>query len=127
MVVLGSKNSRLRDFFDVQALAQREAFDGAALTTALRATFERRATPLPEGLPLALTQRFARSTEKQSQWRGFLRRSGVVPHPGDLGTVVDGLARFLGPVLEAAAAGSAFRAVWKPGGPWRVGLGSRPS
>ena len=118
MVVLGSKNSRLRDFFDVQALGQREAFDGAALTTALRATFERRATPLPDGLPLALTQQFGRSTEKQSQWRGFLRRSGVAPHPGDLGTVVEGLARFLGPVLEAAAAGIDLRAVWKPGGPW---------
>ena len=51
MVVLGSKSSRLRDLFDVQALAQREAFDGAALTTALRATFERRATPSQTGCP----------------------------------------------------------------------------
>jgi predicted nucleotidyltransferase component of viral defense system len=118
MVVLGSKNSRLRDFFDVQALAQREAFDGPALTNALRATFERRATTLPDRLPLALTPQFAASEEKQSQWRGFLRRSGVAPHPGDLGTVVDGLARFLGPVLDAAGAGSDFRALWKPGGPW---------
>jgi predicted nucleotidyltransferase component of viral defense system len=32
MVVLGSRNSRLRDLFDVEALAQREAFDGPTLT-----------------------------------------------------------------------------------------------
>jgi hypothetical protein len=118
MVVLGSKNSRLRDFFDVQALAQREAFDGPTLTTALRATFERRTTPLPDRLPLALTQQFGRSAEKQSQWRGFLRRTGVSPYPGDLGAVVDGLARFLRPPLEAAAAGSEFQHRWPPGGPW---------
>jgi predicted nucleotidyltransferase component of viral defense system len=122
MVVLGSRNSRLRDLFDVEALAQREAFDGPTLTAALRATFERRTTPLPDRLPLALTQQFGRSAEKQSQWRGFLRRSGVSPHPGDLGAVVDGLARFLGPPLEAAAAGSEFQHRWPAGGPWNAAI-----
>lgn len=118
MVVLGSKNSRLRDFFDVHALARHETFDGPTLAAALRATFQRRATNLPDRLPLALTPQFAASAEKQSQWRGFLRRGGVTPHPGDLGTVVAGLSRFLGPALVAAAAGSDFRALWTPGGPW---------
>jgi predicted nucleotidyltransferase component of viral defense system len=67
MVTLGSKNSRLRDFFDVLILARREPFDGPTLVAALQATFERRATPIPEGLPLALTPEFAASAEKQSQ------------------------------------------------------------
>jgi len=121
MVMLGSRNSRLRDFFDIRALAEREAFDGPTLTTSLRATFERRATPLPDRLPLALTSEFAASAEKQSQWQGFLRRSGVSPLPGDLGAVVEELARFLGPALAAAVAGSDFPAVWPAGGPWVAG------
>ena len=122
MVVLGSRNSRLRDFFDVLVIAQREIFEGPALVGALRATFARRATPIPGGLPLALTPEFAASAEKQSQWLGFLRRSGASLHPGELGPVVDALARFLGPPLYAAASGAEFSARWPPGGPW-----SRPA
>ncbi len=120
MVLLGSKNSRLRDFFDVHALARREAFGGPALTAALRATFGRRATSLPDRPPLALTEEFGRSAEKQSQWRAFLTRSGVSPHPGELDRVVADLALFLWPALEAAAAGTEFRRRWLPGGPWRI-------
>lgn len=121
MVALGSQNSRLRDFFDVHALARREAFDGRVLTAALRATFERRATMVPRHLPLALTPQFA--ADKQSQWTGFLRRSGLPPGLGDLRPVLEDLARFLGPPLAAVAARSEFSAVWRPGGPWRAGPG----
>lgn len=59
MVTLGSKNSRMRDFFDIDALAGRQSFDGQALVDALRATFERRRTDVPSGLPLALTPEFS--------------------------------------------------------------------
>ena len=38
MVMLGSKNSRMRDFFDIRALAQLEPFDGKCLAGAVRAT-----------------------------------------------------------------------------------------
>lgn len=67
MVVLGSKNSRLRDFFDIDALAQHMSFDREELAEAIRATFEQRRTPLPDALPLALTQEFAASEEKHVQ------------------------------------------------------------
>ena len=39
MVTLGSKNSRMRDFFDIDALAARQSFDGQALVDALWAGF----------------------------------------------------------------------------------------
>jgi len=99
----------------------RETFDGPTLVGALKATSERRATPFPNRLPLALTSEFATSGEKQSQWQGFLRRSGASPHPGDLGTIVDALARFLGPPIGAAASGLEFATHWRPGGPWDAG------
>ncbi len=40
-VVLGTKNTRMRDFFDVHALSTRESFEGAVLAGAIRATFWR--------------------------------------------------------------------------------------
>jgi len=50
MVSLGMVNTRLKDFFDLWAIAGTFAFDGAVLARAIHATFERRQTPLPEGL-----------------------------------------------------------------------------
>lgn len=119
MVVLGEANSRMRDFFDIHALAQHEHFDGQVLTHALRATFDRRRTPIPDRLPLALTPAFAATTQKQIQWLGFLRRSGGLKAPVELGEVIGAVAPFLEPVITAAQRRTAFESIWPPGGPWR--------
>lgn len=121
MVTLGSKNSRMRDFFDVDALAEHTSFDGPGLASALRATFERRGTPIPSRVPLALTPDFAASSEKQTQWSGFLKKNRLSSTPKDLGQVVERLARFLGPVIDAARLESNVDLAWPPGGPWRLG------
>lgn len=118
MVSLGVMNSRMKDFYDVQALASRFAFAGPALTQAVRATFLRRKTPFPAGEPLALTREFLGAPERQTQWRAFLRRERLDATP-DAGQLADSLRRFLGPVLAAAARGEVLRASWPPGGPWR--------
>lgn len=49
MVVLGEANSRMRDFFDIYALAKDQEF-GDDLVQAVRATFERRRTVIPSDL-----------------------------------------------------------------------------
>ncbi|MFI5303107.1 MAG: nucleotidyl transferase AbiEii/AbiGii toxin family protein, partial [Polyangiales bacterium] len=77
MVQLGMVNSRMKDFFDVLHLAQRFEFDGELLVRALRATFERRRTVLPTGLPVALTPAFADDATKRTQWVAFVRKTGV--------------------------------------------------
>ena len=118
MVELDAKNSRMRDFFDVHALAARESFDGAALAEAIAATFARRRTAMPRDLPLALTPAFAALEGKAAQWSGFVRRLPRTSAPGDLVSVVDGVARFAGPVLTAPARGVRFAQRWEPGGPW---------
>lgn len=117
MVVLGSKNSRMRDFFDIQALAARESFDGALLARALTATFERRRTPIPDALPLALTREFSSSKEKQAQWLGFVRKNRLSTLE-DFDRIVAALAQFLAPALEAAARRAELRSTWPAGGPW---------
>ena len=117
MVALGILNSRMKDFYDVWHLAQHDAFDGPTLTEAVRATFERRGTPLPAGAPLALADEFAADTGKQTQWRAFVRR-GRLSDEGALAEVVDGLRTFLLPVLDAARREFGLDARWQPGGPW---------
>jgi len=119
MVELGSQNSRMRDFFDVQALAAAGTFDGAVLGRAIASTFARRRAPVPVELPLALTPAFAAIEGKGAQWRGFVRRLPGTSAPADLATVIDSVAAFAGPVLVATGRGEPFERTWPPGGPWR--------
>ena len=67
MAELGIANSRIKDFYDVWYLAQQFAYEGPPLAQAIRATFERRATPLSDSLPVALTDEFASDAMKQAQ------------------------------------------------------------
>ncbi|MBI2216147.1 MAG: nucleotidyl transferase AbiEii/AbiGii toxin family protein [Candidatus Rokubacteria bacterium] len=118
MVTLGSKNSRMRDFFDIDALARSRGFEASTLAQAIAATFTRRRTPLPEALPLALTQEFA-SLDKEVQWRAFQRKAGLAAGSESLAGVVARVAVFLAPVLEAARRGAEPGSIWPAGGPWR--------
>lgn len=115
MVTLGSKNSRMRDFFDIRALAQSEPFDGARLARAIRTTFDRRGTRIPKE-PLALTLEFANVDGKRDQWNAFLRKNGAPQD--DFGAVVAEVSHFLIPVISAIAASGTFDKVWVPGGWW---------
>jgi predicted nucleotidyltransferase component of viral defense system len=117
MVKRGLLNSRMKDFFDIWLLSRQFTFDGEILSSALRATFAARETPVPPE-PVALTSEFAADTSKAAQWRAFLRRSRLDAAPLDLSEVVDAVAEFLKPVAAALAAKRAFRGTWKPPGPW---------
>jgi predicted nucleotidyltransferase component of viral defense system len=119
MVVLGAANSRMRDFFDVHALAARESFAGAVLAESIAATFARRRTEVPRELPMALTREFAAIPGKPAQWAGFTRRLVGGTPPPELAVVIDAIARFAGPVLRAVVRGDRFAGSWPPGGPWR--------
>jgi predicted nucleotidyltransferase component of viral defense system len=118
IVTLGTANTRMKDFYDVNVLASAFSFDGDALVRAVRATFERRGSPLPETLPHALSTAFLGAPEQEAQWRAFVRRSRLEAPP-DGAALAAALQRFLGPVLAAASSGEDFRASWAPGGPWR--------
>jgi predicted nucleotidyltransferase component of viral defense system len=117
MVKLGQANTRMKDFYDLAALSETFAFEGALLVRAIAATFVRRGTPLPSGLPVALTPEFTEDRAKIAQWGAFLRKSGA-SNPGDLREVATTIARFVEEPLIAAAAGATFAKHWTPGGPW---------
>ena len=115
MVTLGSKNSRMRDFFDIRALAAREAFEGRSIARAISTTFEKRSTPVPE-MPLALTRGLADVEGKRDQWNAFLRKNGLA-HT-EFGDVLNEVSAFLLPVIGHVVAGRVFDRTWPPGGPW---------
>lgn len=116
MVKLGILTSRLKDYYDLWVLARYSDFDGAVLTQAIRATFERRGTPLPPGAPLGLTDNFALDGQKIKQWQAFQRKNALAPMP--LASVVAALADFLLPVLTALSAGDDFNQQWRADAGW---------
>jgi predicted nucleotidyltransferase component of viral defense system len=117
MVRLGLANSRMKDFYDLVLLSRMFEFDGALLVRAIRATFERRGTPLPAGLPSALTPAFAGDPAKAAQWGAFMRKAGGADL-GDLPAVAAEIARFAQRPLAAAAGAGPSPSRWPVGGPW---------
>ncbi|OGT82760.1 MAG: hypothetical protein A3H91_17750 [Gammaproteobacteria bacterium RIFCSPLOWO2_02_FULL_61_13] len=75
MVLLGTRNSRMKDYFDVDALLREQQTEADQLANAIAATFERRRTPLPEGIPAGLSDAFATDAAKQAQWQAFVVRN----------------------------------------------------
>ncbi|NJL18201.1 MAG: nucleotidyl transferase AbiEii/AbiGii toxin family protein [Nitrospira sp.] len=75
IATLGIANSRMKGYFDLRALAHEGATDLRILSEAIRATFERRRTPLPVGMLLGLDDQFARDKVKQAQWNAFLAKN----------------------------------------------------
>ncbi len=100
IALLGINNSRMKDFYDLRALVKEGAIDRGVLAQAIAATFARRATEIPEGLPLGLTAAFAENPEKQQQWLAFLRKNGLGNAP--LAEVVDELGAYFAAPLKSA-------------------------
>lgn len=122
MVKLGLANSRMKDFYDIAVLARAFEFDGALLVRAIRATFERRKTPLPTTVPFALTTAFVEDLAKKTQWSGFVRKAGV-RNAGTLAETIAAARAFIEAPLAAAANGTPAPGTWRASGGWRaVGL-----
>jgi hypothetical protein len=119
LVVLGSRNSRIKDFFDLHYLATHLEFDGATLVEAVRRTFARRGTPVPAEVPIGLTPAYWDNPTRPVQVRAFARRSGLAL-PDDPGAgFAELIQAFLLPVLDAVRDGQRSAGTWNPGGPWR--------
>ncbi len=118
MVARGMTNSRMKDFYDVWVLAKTFSFQGKTLADAIRATFERRKTPLPTGEPLALSESFQQEAGRETQWRAFLKKGRLAPASTSLSDVIPLLREFLLPPLGALREARPFSREWKPGGTW---------
>jgi hypothetical protein len=79
ITVLGMANSRMKDYYDLHVVLEKEDLDESTLKRAIAATFERRQTPVPRVIPVGLTGEFAEDASKQLQWTAFLRKNELAP------------------------------------------------
>jgi hypothetical protein len=119
IVVLGDRNSRIKDFFDLHHLAMRFAFDRATLTEAVRRTFLRRCTSIPAEEPIGLTPSYWENPSRPAQVRAFARRAGLALDSDKMEEVSRVLRLFLLPVLDDLRREQPPEGQWLPGGPWR--------
>jgi predicted nucleotidyltransferase component of viral defense system len=118
LVSIGAANSRMKDFYDLWEFSRLFRFDGALLAKAVGNTFRRRRTSFPETTPVALTAEYAQSAAALSYWNGFLRSAGLADGVPEFGRVIEQLALFIVPLLDAARQGTLWPHDWHPGGPW---------
>ncbi len=104
IATLGMSNSRLKDYFDLSVLLERETLENDVLIQAIMATFERRGTALPEALPIGLSNEFAHDSSRQALWRAFLKKNELPSEP--LPEITDRLRTSLAPMLKQAASRS---------------------
>jgi len=71
MVALGVLNGRMKDYYDLWAIPRAIDISDDDLDAAIRATFERRGTPIPNERPPGLSAEMASDEGKQRQWRAY--------------------------------------------------------
>lgn len=71
MVALGVLNGRMKDYYDLWAIPRAIDIPTNDLDAAIRATFERRRTPIPKERPPGLSVEMFGDEGKQRQWRAY--------------------------------------------------------
>jgi hypothetical protein len=121
MVKLDLRNSRMKDFHDLWALASSFHFEGPVVQAAVAACFQRRGTPWADEIPTPLTPGFYQRQELAARWASYLAREAVlVPPPNRFEEIGEVILAFLGSVRESLVAGGALARGWPAGGPWLV-------
>jgi hypothetical protein len=118
MVVLGDRNSRIKDFFDLYYLAKESQFDRVVLSESVRRTFARRQTPVPKSAPIGLTPAYWKNPSRPAQMRAFVRRAGLQLAELSEEKLLNMLTSFLNPILRDLQLEQQGKGVWRPGGPW---------
>ena len=120
MVQLGTRNSRMKDFYDMWALSETFAFDGAELRKAVEHCFERRGTVWTQVVPEALTPAFYSEADLQGRWQSYGQDGQLLKSPPSSFEDIGGrIQPFLGPVRESILAEQPFELHWPAGGPWQ--------
>ena len=109
----------MKEYYNIWILSKQFDFKGSELVSAIRATFDRRNTAMPEREPPGLTDEFCTNQTKVVQWKAFLARNRLFSKD-IFPSVVNDLKIFLMDPLMSAAKGETFLKLWKAGGPWSL-------
>lgn len=102
MVKLGMLNSRMKDCYDIWLLSRQFDFDGPRLTEAIRLTFERRGTKLPDEI-IPFSELFIEA--KQTLWAAFRNRLDQEHVPVSFKEIVASVDSFLSPIVAVFSSG----------------------
>jgi len=95
IVTLGLANGRMKDYYDLWAIPNAMLIDPAELDAAILATFERRGTAIPRGVPIGLSNEFVTDAQKTQQWEAY---AGSIDLEGlTLETVIETIWSYIGP------------------------------
>ena len=120
MVQWGTENSRMKDFYDVWALSETFAFDGAELREAVERCFERRGTAWSQAVPEALTTAFYSNADLQDRWQSYGQDGQLLSSPPSaFQNIGSRLQHFMSPIRESILKGQPFEMHWPAGGPWQ--------
>src|SRR5450432_430970 len=118
MVVLDIRNTRMKDFYDIWFMAKTWTFDKASLHKAILASFERRGSTIPTGVPFALTEDFLNDPRKTLQWKAFVSRLNPADKTPSLEEVGAILRDFLLPCVSEEPMVQPKQDRWAPKGKW---------
>ena len=118
MVLLDIRNSRMKDFYDIWFMANTWTFDMASLRNAILASFERRGSTIPTGVPFALTDDFLNDPQKTQQWSAFVNRLDPGEKAPSLEEVGAVLRAFLLPCISGDSPTKAEILSWTPNQGW---------
>ena len=120
MVNLGIRNTRMKDFYDIWALAETFDIDGVALREAIVRCFERRGTEWTEEIPDPLTPEFYSNADRQQLWHAYGNVGTLLkPPPGFFDDIGLRVRTLLGPIRDSILSASSFERSWPAGGPWQ--------
>ncbi|MFN0160545.1 MAG: nucleotidyl transferase AbiEii/AbiGii toxin family protein [Burkholderiales bacterium] len=101
IALLGMTNSRIKDYLDLCVMLDRESLNTQTLAQAISATFSRRGTAIPAGLPMGLSDEFAADPSRQALWAAFVKKNDLAMIP--LADVVTRIRSALAPAIGVAA------------------------
>jgi hypothetical protein len=119
MVKFGLLNSRMKDFYDIWLMMRQFDFDGLKLVEALKRTFGHRKTPLPEHKTLFAEEIYDETSDRQTLWSAFLKKTDIKYAPEKLRTTAREIEQFLNKPLDAIRRTQEFNKEWKAAGPWK--------
>lgn len=116
MVDLGMNNSRLKDYGDLWVfLKDTRGFELERLRRAVRATFGRRQSEVPTGVPDGLSDAFWALPTSQLRWTKACKSYAHRKPPAELRVVVGEIRRFVVPIFEACHSPTRATALWAKG------------
>ena len=116
IVSIGMLTSRMKDFFDIYAIASTRRFNRRDLIESIEATFHRRGTALPTDLPVVLTDTLLHDPTKQTQWAAFVRRIERDPTASSFELVLSTARNFLRVAWDREM--SSDISAWSPSEGW---------